>query len=481
VNGLLTASTLDSITDQWSYNAFGEPVSYAASSGGSPLFSEQLTRNDAGQITQKSESVSGTTRTYIYGYDGVGRLTSVAPGSGDPATYGYDDNGNRTSRTAGLSSETGSYDDQDRLLAYADTTFTYTANGELATKTDASGTTTYNVDEMGNLLSVTLLGGTQIGYLVDGQNRRIAKTVSGTITRQWIWSGPLRVTAELDGTGTPISRFVYATHTNVPDYMIRGGLTYRLITDHLGSVRLVVDASTGVIAERLDYDEFGRVLGDSNPGFQPFGFAGGLYDSDTGLVRFGARDYDPQTGRWTSKDPIGFTGGSANVYAYAATDPINFLDPNGLEHVQEPGLTKPLSQAGPIPSALQPDFVSVNVNIALPFTHGYGGWSGLFSVDRYGQWYWSVKGGGFGKPTATPVSGSCTVNWADQLSQPTPEQLRNLLSGHGYNVSGGYWIGFSQSYTPGSGGTTGVGIVTPQLGGTYNFSTQGRGSTGATW
>ncbi len=69
---------------------------------------------------------------------------------------------------------------------------------------------------------------------------------------------------------------------------------------------------------------------DTNPGFQPFGFAGGLYDRDTGLTRFGARDYDPTIGRWTDKDPIGFAGGDTNLYAYVANDPINFLDPNGL-------------------------------------------------------------------------------------------------------------------------------------------------------
>ncbi len=199
-----------------------------------------------------------------------------------------------------------------------------------ATKTDASGTTAYNIDEMGNLLSVTLPAGTEIDYLVDGQNRRIAKTVAGTMTRQWIWSGTLRIAAELDGTGALVSRFVYATHTNVPDYMIRGGITYRLITDHLGSVRLVVDASTGAIAQRLDYDEFGRVLGDSNAGFQPFGFAGGMYDTDTGLVRFGVRDYDSHTGRWTAKDPIRFDGGDTELYQYVGGDPVSRTDPGGL-------------------------------------------------------------------------------------------------------------------------------------------------------
>ena len=70
---------------------------------------------------------------------------------------------------------------------------------------------------------------------------------------------------------------------------------------------------------------------DTNPGFQPFGFAGGLYDRDTGLVRFGARDYDPKTGRWTAKDPILFAGGGANLYGYVQNDPVNWRDPNGLD------------------------------------------------------------------------------------------------------------------------------------------------------
>ncbi|MGI0016041.1 MAG: RHS repeat-associated core domain-containing protein, partial [Nitrososphaera sp.] len=66
-----------------------------------------------------------------------------------------------------------------------------------------------------------------------------------------------------------------------------------------------------------------------NPGFQPFGFAGGLYDRDTKLVRFGARDYDPETGRWTAKDPIRFEGGDANLYGYVLNDPVNLVDPKG--------------------------------------------------------------------------------------------------------------------------------------------------------
>ena len=78
------------------------------------------------------------------------------------------------------------------------------------------------------------------------------------------------------------------------------------------------------------------MLADSNPDFQPFGFAGGHYDADTGLVRFGARDYDAVTGRWTAKDPIGFGGLSTNLYEYVHNDPVNRFDPSGLQEVPNP-------------------------------------------------------------------------------------------------------------------------------------------------
>jgi RHS repeat-associated protein len=62
----------------------------------------------------------------------------------------------------------------------------------------------------------------------------------------------------------------------------------------------------------------------------PHGFAGGLFDSDTGLVRFGVRDYDPLIGRWTARDPILFEGGQANLYVCVGDDPTMRIDPGGL-------------------------------------------------------------------------------------------------------------------------------------------------------
>jgi RHS repeat-associated protein len=112
--------------------------------------------------------------------------------------------------------------------------------------------------------------------------------------------------------------------------MTKGGARYYLACDQAGTLRVVTD-STGAVVKRIDYDTFGNVVGDTNPAFAvPFGFAGGLHDRDTGLVRFGYRDYDPETGRWTAKDPILFAGGDVDLYGYCLGDPVNFNDPLGL-------------------------------------------------------------------------------------------------------------------------------------------------------
>ena len=246
------------------------------------------------------------------------------------ASYGYDLNSNRTSRTTPEGTVAGTYDAQDRVLAYGGATYSYTANGELATKTTPAGTTTYRYDVVGNLLSVTLPNGTKLDYVIDGRNRRVGKKVNGTLVQGFLYRDQFKPVAELDGTGAVVARFVYGSNPLVPDYLVKGGTTYRLISDHLGSPRLVVHTTTGAVVQRLDYDEFGNITLDTNPGFQPFGFAGGLYDLHTKLTRFGVRDYDAETGRWTAKDPIDFDGGDMNLYGYVVNDPVNRLDPRGF-------------------------------------------------------------------------------------------------------------------------------------------------------
>jgi len=329
-NGLLTGTALGSLTEAYSYSGFGELSAYEAKYATFSHLKLAYSRDKLGRITQKQETKNGVLNTYDYGYDTAGRLVEVKKNNTVQASYSYDDNGNRLSRTSGAVTQTGTYDAQDRLLTYNGASYSYTDNGELKTKTAGAAVTQYDYDVLGNLKKVMLPSGGQIDYLTDGQNRRIGKKVNGNLTQAFLWQGQLQPIAELDGSGNVVSRFVYATGVNVPDYMIKGGVTYRLIKDHLGSPRVVVDIASNTVAQEMEFDEFGRVIKDTNPGFQPFGFAGGLYDRDTGLVRFGARDYDAVIGRWVSKDPIGFGGGDTLVYSYISSSPITETDPRGL-------------------------------------------------------------------------------------------------------------------------------------------------------
>ena len=203
------------------------------------------------------------------------------------------------------------------------------ANGELQTKTDASGTTEYTYDSFGNLRNVTPPAGSAVDYVIDGMNRRVGRKVGGTLVQGLLYQNHLNAVAVLDGAGNLVAQYAYGTKGNVPDVKTDGTGSYRILSDHVGSPRLVVNTADGTVVERTDFDEWGNVTADNAPGTTPFGFAGGLYEASTGLVRFGARDYEAASGRWTSKDPIRFNGGQPNIYVYIGDDPINTVDANG--------------------------------------------------------------------------------------------------------------------------------------------------------
>lgn len=313
---------------------YAEPTSLTAKAGATVLYKDAYVRDDLGRIATLKETIGGKATTYSYKYDNAGRLVEVDSGTGKKgkvlASYTYDSNSNRLSVTNSSGTTTATYDAQDRLLTYGSASYTYTANGELASKTVGSAVTIYSYDSLGDLTSVTLPDGTQLSYIVDAEENRVGKKVNGALAAGFLYDGE-RLVAQLDANNQVVAQFVYGSGGVAPDYMIKGGLTYRIFADQLGSPRLVVDSASGNVLERIDYDEFGNVINDTNPGLQPFGFAGGLYDADTKLLHIGARDYDSASGRWTTKDPIWFEGADSNLYGYVLSDPINLIDPTGFD------------------------------------------------------------------------------------------------------------------------------------------------------
>ena len=296
-------------------------------------YSYTLSRDTAGRITQKAEECSGTVSTWGYAYDTLGRLTGVTLNGELAESYGYDTQGNRTEVRVPLrgidTTMSASFDTEDRATDVGDATYTYTPDGYLAAKHSAEGTATYAYTAFGELARVELPGGRVVTYTYDASGRRTSKAIDSAVAERYVWADTTRLLAVMDGAGTLKARFLYAD-ARVPYAADTPEGRIFFAFDQVGSLRAVTDED-GSVLKAVAHDSFGNVIEDSNPALEvPLGFAGGFADRDTGLVLFGARDYDPELGRWIAKDPIGFAGGDANLYGYCLGDPVGLVDPSGL-------------------------------------------------------------------------------------------------------------------------------------------------------
>ena len=313
-------------TGTYAYDSHAAFSGRGAAVAGQDLYQEQFTYDDAGRIRQKTETVLGATQSYTYTFDADGQLLTVWRDGTLREQYGYDANGNRTSRQLGADPVvTATHDIQDRLIQQDGVSYQFDDAGFLVQR----GSDTFQYSARGELRQAEV-GGQTVTYAYDGLGRRVGRTDAGGTT-QYLYGNPeipFRITASRDPSGVAT---VYTYDEGGRLFALRrGDAWYYVASDLLGTPRLVADAG-GTVTKSLEYDAFGRLLSDSNPAFDlPVGFAGGLGDSVTGLVRFGARDYDPEAGRWTARDPVLFRGHQVNLYAYVGNNPVQMVDPWGV-------------------------------------------------------------------------------------------------------------------------------------------------------
>jgi RHS repeat-associated protein len=320
--GLVTQISDGTFTKQYSYDNTGY-ISKIQDNN----YTEQITsRYDNSNIKEISEG----SNTYAYEYDNLNRLTKVTKNNQAVEQYTYDAQGNRISSTLNSVTTTASYNNDDELTTYGANSYTYDTDGYLKTKTDQTGTTTYTYGTLGELKTVSLSNGTTISYAYNANNQRVSKSVNNQITEKYLWLNLTTLLAVYDGNNNLKQRFVYADSRTPVAYTDNSNNIFYLSYNHLGTLKAVTDQSNNIL-KQLEYDSFGNILSDTNPTLDiHIGFAGGLYDKDTKLTRFGHRDYDSYTGRWTAKDPIDFSGGDSNLYGYVLGDPVNFVDIYGL-------------------------------------------------------------------------------------------------------------------------------------------------------
>ena len=173
-----------------------------------------------------------------------------------------------------------------------------------------------------------LLSAKGVTYAYDGVGRRVARTEGATKTTYLYGNpaNPWQVTAST--VGDVVTTYYYDADDRL-FALERGGERYYVGADANGSPRVVVKPS-GEVVRTVTYDAFGVETNVTGTFELALGFAGGLRDDVTGLVRFGLRDYDPASGRFVAKDPSFFSGSPQNLYNYAGNNPITMRDPSGL-------------------------------------------------------------------------------------------------------------------------------------------------------
>lgn len=201
-------------------------------------------------------------------------------------------------------------------------TFSYDANGN--TLSDGPRTMTWDVKN--RLRSVTK-GGTTWKWDYDHADRRVKEYENNTLTKIFIWSGT-SVVQERNATGTITRTHYSGGFSDGP--IAASGTKYQLLTDHLGHVREIVDAS-GAVVTRYDYTSYQgpvKLSGTLEATFQTIGRY--YHHAGSGLELALYRAYDPELGRWLNEDPLGERGG-LNLYGYVGNGPVMAIDPLGLD------------------------------------------------------------------------------------------------------------------------------------------------------
>jgi RHS repeat-associated protein len=343
-SGEITTINNGNIQETRTYNDWSLLTEQVVKYSGNEIYKATYLYDGMQRIKQLNEIVSGITTHFIYQYNARGQLEKVLKNGIIAEQYTYDNFGNRT--TVNLSNVNYTYlnNNINQTNKYSWTQsgstkhreFNYNNAGQLTGTVNKTGNTVtssknFNYDIFGNLNAVTWA--TQnLEFKYDAFDRQIATYLNGAVKRKLVYGiGNLPI-AELNENDRIINTFVYADQ-NTPILMRKGSVDYYIVSDIRGSVRMVVKTTDGNVLQKMEYDAFGKVLNDNNPGYTPFGYAGGLYEYRTDLVRFGSRDYFAEIGKWTAEDPIGFLSGGFNDYAYVSNDPLNNIDPSGLEEI----------------------------------------------------------------------------------------------------------------------------------------------------
>jgi RHS repeat-associated protein len=348
VDGRVVTEKLSSgnVCNSYQYgNSLGQltQISSAVTTNNQSLFTETISYNDTNGVYQNGNIqrsdfaygsiVHATTAAYhyIYTYDIFRRLTAATaysssnsplPNSWNTTSISYDMNGNKTHLNNGGTSQTlQQATGTDQLTSINEqAAYLYTNSGLMKQRANSVA---LNYDLIIALpISFTQAGSTIAAFVYDSEGTRVFKT-SGNNMITYIRGAGSMILMEVDQANAK-TQYIYGPTGLVA--ITSGDNTYYVIKDHLGSSRVIYNATSNQMEGHYTYNAYGRIIESSNSTVCRYLFTGQEWDNEIALYNFKARQYDPSMSMFLTPDPA---HQFADPYNYVGNDPINAVDPTG--------------------------------------------------------------------------------------------------------------------------------------------------------
>ena len=304
-------------------------INYANAGGTTVNSSFTDTYNTLDEETSMTDNAGNTT---TYSYDPTGQLTEVTLPDGSTIQYVYNAAGDRTEVINNGTATNSASNADNEITQVGSSTYTYDANGNLATVTDSSGTTTYTYNDLNELVSIANPDGSVQSFQYSPLGFMIGtSTASGGSTSQTNYlvdpTGLGNVVAAYNGNGSLIADYNYGLGL-VSQTGPNGAGYYDF--DAAGNT-VGITGSSGTYVNRYSYLPFGETTTIQAALPNPFTFAGqfGVMQTGGGLLLMRARAYAPALGQFVSNDPTGLAGGDTNLRRYVQNTPLQSIDPTG--------------------------------------------------------------------------------------------------------------------------------------------------------
>jgi RHS repeat-associated protein len=362
----------------YQYDAAGQVTKLGNYAPNGSLTSQfEYTYDDLGQRTQV-KSLDGT---WVYGYDTTGQLTHGVFTSTNAAianqdlTYEYDAAGNRVRTIVNGVTDTVTTNNLNQYTQSGNTAYRYDADGNLIEKQTGSQLWKYSYDDQSRLIKVVDSTNNITQYEYDVFGNRSATIYNGTRTEYLVDpSGLGDVVSEYDGSGGLVASYTHGL--GLVSRNASGASAYYDF-DAIGSTSELT-GNNGAVLNRYSYRPFGEDFYEVETVSNSFEYVGqfGVTEEQNGLDYMRARFYDPNMGRFSSIDPIGFQGKDTNFYRYASNSPTLYIDPQG--------------------TFLLPIFGVVAVGVGLATFFVAGIIEGEHAAEKYGAYPVQKVAGGLG-------------------------------------------------------------------------------------